>query len=109
MSEEEKQGQGKAEGEQEDLIYDYPGGIFSEFSWCDWVKITLGQHGILYSFGQLHPETGKFHIVKEMIIPYSVSIAFSDLLNKHLEMAKSMGLISETISADQEEDNKSND
>ncbi len=73
--------------------YSYPLTGVEEFSWSDWAKVRIGSMGLFISFGQMHPETGQFQIVKEILMPLNVAFAFKDLIADQLNKAVELGYI----------------
>ncbi|MCK4856458.1 MAG: hypothetical protein KAT58_00655 [candidate division Zixibacteria bacterium] len=73
--------------------YIYPGDRCGEYLWSDYVRVNSGPRGILLSFGQFHPEVGKYQIIKEILLPYEVAISLRTIIGKQIDALTEKGLI----------------
>jgi hypothetical protein len=69
----------------EDSVKDYD---FSNF-----VKVTAFQWGLLFSFGKIHPSTPEVLKSKEILLPFDVAAALSQIIQNHLKELEEKGLI----------------
>jgi hypothetical protein len=74
-----------------------------DFSYSDYVSLRSGAHGILFSFGQSHPEKESYRIIEEILIPYDVALALRDILDMQFVRLEEKGLIKVEKKGDSDE------
>lgn len=56
--------------------------------YADFVRLSSGQNGIVFGFGQQHPHRPGTAITYEVIVPYAVAERLHEILGDQLDRAK---------------------
>ena len=63
----------------------YVGPESPAIEYADFVKLSTSSNGVLFSFGQTHPERQGITITYEVLLPVPVSYSLRDILIEQLE------------------------
>lgn len=64
-----------------------------DFLYSDFVRVNSGPRGVLLALGKGHPESDKFVIFSEVLLPLDVAFRLKDILTKHFDEMTKKGLI----------------
>jgi hypothetical protein len=71
-----------------------------EWEYSDYVRLTPGPRGMVLSFGKFIRENNKYGIFKEILLPYDVADALSNVIKQQFENLIEKGLIEKIESKD---------
>jgi len=66
--------------------YTYASPEIPNINYADFVRLAPSVHGILFSFGQSHPDRDKHNITYEVIVPLNVCATLHQILDEQLKV-----------------------
>ena len=73
--------------------YFYMDNSIYNYEYADYVKLNSSPRGMFLAFGKYCPEKKKFGIFKEILLPFDIADALSDIMKNHLQQLEDKKLI----------------
>ncbi len=63
------------------------------YSFFDFVRVRTGKNGSLLSFGKSHPESDKFTVYQEILIPLEIGLKLGEIITNQFKELEASGQI----------------
>lgn len=63
------------------------------YSFSDYVKVRSNPRGMLFSFGKIHPDSDKFIIFQEILLPFDIANSLQKIIDDQFKKLSEAGLI----------------